>query len=144
MAQGAFSKQVHRRREQRARQTRRTGMAAAVAARRGAVGAAAGVEVVVVTGAEVAAGTSAVPDRDPGNEEGGIHVVLAVGEGHPCLLGLLEAGAVAETGGGGVQCLPGEEAWMTSHLRRETCAQSFACSFHSAFVRGIWRSSFLP
>lgn len=140
MVQEAFIKQVHLEKELRARLTRRTGMAAA-AARKGAAGAAAGAEVTDATGAEAVAGRSAVPGPGPESEEGGVRAVLDVDEDHPCLPGH-GVGVAAETGEDGVLFHPGEGAWMTSHLRSETCGRSSACSFLSAFVLGTWRSFF--
>lgn len=120
--QGAFIKQVHLEKALRAQLTRRTGMAAA--ARKGGVGAVAGAEVMDVTGAEAVAGTSAVPGPGLESEGGGVRAALDVDEDH--------------------RCLPGHEAgaWMTLHLKRETCGRSSACSFLNASVRGTWRSFF--
>lgn len=142
MVQEAFIKQVHLEKGLKARLTRRTGMAAA-AARRGAVGVGVGAEVMDATGVEVVAGTSVGPGLGLESEEGAVREALDVDEDHPYLPGH-EAGAAVETGEDGVLFHPGEGAWMTSHLKRETCEQSFACSFLSGFVRGTWRSSFQP
>lgn len=137
--QGAFIKQVHLEKALRAQLTRRTGMAAA--ARKGGVGAVAGAEVMDVTGAEAVAGTSAVPGPGLESEGGGVRAALDVDEDHRCLPGH-EAGVAAETGEDGVLFHLGEGAWMTLHLKRETCGRSSACSFLNASVRGTWRSFF--
>lgn len=141
MVQGAFIKQVHLEKALKARLTRRTGMVAA--AKKGAVEAGAGAEVMDVTEAEAVAGISVVPGPGLESEGGGVRAALDVDEGHRCLPDH-EAEVAAETDEDDVLFHRGGEAWMTLHLKSETCGRSSACSFLNAFVRGTWKSFFHP